>query len=151
LLKNGFKIEFIGENVENIISFIKENVFSLKNEKIMYLRGNYISFDIANYLKDTIRIEEFYAYNIKYKSDFSEQFINDLISGFIKQIAFFSYKSVDEFFQICIFLKIEGHLSKIKIFVMNEKSKSLIGNYCNDITISTAQSLVESIKKFLNR
>lgn len=119
LKQNNFQnIIFISENVEKIISFIKKN--SLENKKICYLRGNFITTDLRKIFPN---IDEIFSYEIFYKNDFSENFLNDLLSEKILNLKFFSYKSMEEFLKICTKENILEHLKNINAFTINEKSK----------------------------
>ena len=147
-LINKDNLKFVANKVTKIIQHIKSHIDEYKYKKILYLRGNYITYDIKNHFNDQLNIDEKEIYHIDYHDNFSENFTNDLIQNKISTIAFFSFKSLEQFIQIINENNLQLHCKQITIFVINEKSLELGKDLFNDVKISTNKEVVREINKF---
>ena len=146
-LINKDNLKFVANKVEKIIQHIESHIDEYKDKKILYLRGNYITYDIKNHFNDQLDIEEKEIYYIDYHDNFSENFTNDLVQNKISTIAFFSFKSLEQFIQIINENNLQSNCKQITIFVMNERSLELGKDLFSDVKISTNKEIVREINK----
>ena len=120
LKKNNFiNIIYIAENAKELMYFIEKH--SLSKEKACYLRGNYITYDICQKYKN---FDEKIVYEIDYNDDLSDAFKENLTNSKIDKLMFFSFKSMDEFIQICELKNLLTYLKNIDAFSINKSSKN---------------------------
>jgi uroporphyrinogen-III synthase len=143
-LLNMNNIEFIANNIGEITEYIEKNID--RRKKILYLRGNYITFDIKKYFSSSFEIDELEVYNLKYHKYLSDNFLKDLTAGKISRMAFFSFKSLEQFVNVIVNVyKMSDYLSQIEAFVVNEKSRDLADSFFKNVTIFRIDHFVKSI------
>ena len=148
-LSQRFKsIDFIAENIEDMINFITRNLKNFNSKRILYLRGNYITHDIKSHFDNLLVIHELEIYNIRYNTEFSEDFLHDLKVYRIWKMAFFSYKSIEEFLKICADFNLTDYIKKTQILVMNERAREIASDYCDDARVVDANRLAGELKAF---
>ena len=118
------------------------------NKKILYLRGNYITLDIVDYFRNRLKIDEFLLYDLSYYKDFSDEFKHNLKNENISSIAFYSYKSLENFLNIIQRNKLDNYLKSINAYVMNQRSSDIGSIYFTNVLIINSEKILEILRKF---
>lgn len=126
------QILFCGNSVLDVKNFLDLN---LKDKKILYLRGEIIKSDLKLFFSN---ISELIVYKIKYKNEFSFEFLQDLELGLIHNLIFFSGETFRNFFLIAKKKNLLPLFEKINLFWLGNFEKiTKIEHHFKKIFIST--------------